>query len=125
MLFGCFVFLIVAWRPALRGGWTDRSMVASVRAVLVRVWPVAALATILMLAPGLLVEEGEKLGQMVGLVEKPPKVQAQPAPPHVDAEQPADVAMKLRDKGWSPYRVRFDDGQAAWIVSSLDKLNRL
>ena len=42
-----------------------------------------------------------------------------------DAEQPADVAMKLRDKGWSPYRVRFDDGQAAWIVSSLDKLNRL
>jgi len=42
-----------------------------------------------------------------------------------DAEQPADVAMKLRDRGWSPYRVRFDDGQAAWIVSSLDKLNRL
>ena len=42
-----------------------------------------------------------------------------------DAEHPADVAMKLRDKGWSPYRVRFDDGQAAWIVSSLDKLNRL
>jgi len=48
------------------------------------------LATILMLAPGLLVEEGEKLGQMVGLVEKPPKVQAQPAPSHVDAEPPAD-----------------------------------
>jgi hypothetical protein len=38
-----------------------------------------------------------------------------------DAEQPADVAMKLRDKGWSPYRVRFDDSQAAWIVSSLER----
>jgi copper transport protein len=48
-LFGCLVFLIVAWRPALRGGWADRSMVATVRAALVRVWPVAALATVLML----------------------------------------------------------------------------
>jgi len=38
-----------------------------------------------------------------------------------DAEQPADVAMKLRDRGWSPYRVRFDDSQAAWIVSSLER----
>ena len=37
-----------------------------------------------------------------------------------DAEQPAEVAIKLREKGWSPYRVRFDDTQAAWIVSSLD-----
>ena len=42
-----------------------------------------------------------------------------------DAEQPADVATKLRDKGWSPYRVRFDHSQAAWIVSSLDKLHRV
>jgi hypothetical protein len=38
-----------------------------------------------------------------------------------DAEQPADVALKLRDKGWSPYRVRFDDSQAAWIASSLER----
>ena len=36
------------------------------------------------------------------------------------SEQPADVAIRLRERGWNPYRVRFDDGQAAWIVSSLD-----
>jgi hypothetical protein len=31
--------------------------------------------------------------------------------------------MKARDKGWSPYRVRFDDNQAAWIVSTFDRTN--
>jgi hypothetical protein len=36
-----------------------------------------------------------------------------------DAEQPAEVAIKIREQGWSPYRVRFDDTKAAWIVSSL------
>ena len=41
-----------------------------------------------------------------------------------DAEQPADVAIKIREKGWNPYRVRFDDSQAAWIVSSLDQFHR-
>ena len=35
------------------------------------------------------------------------------------AEQPADVAIKLRERGWNPYRVRFDEAQAAWIVSNL------
>src|SRR5947207_10900418 len=49
VLFGSLVFLTVAWRPALGGGWADRSMVEAVRAVLVRIWPLAALATILML----------------------------------------------------------------------------
>ena len=42
-----------------------------------------------------------------------------------DADQPAEVAIKLREKGWSPYRVRFDDIQAAWIVSSLDYMRPL
>jgi hypothetical protein len=37
-----------------------------------------------------------------------------------DAEKPADIAIKIRDKGWKPYRVRFDDGHSAWIVSSLE-----
>jgi hypothetical protein len=37
-----------------------------------------------------------------------------------DSEQPATIAIKMREKGWSPYRVRFDDNQAAWIVSSLN-----
>ena len=40
-----------------------------------------------------------------------------------DAEEPARVSMQARDKGWSPYRVRFDDIQAAWIVSSFDRAN--
>jgi hypothetical protein len=40
-----------------------------------------------------------------------------------DAEEPARISMKVRDKGWTPYRVRFDDSQAAWIVSSFDPVN--
>ena len=39
-----------------------------------------------------------------------------------ETEQPADVSMRVREKGWLPYRVRFDGSQAAWIVSSLDYL---
>jgi len=38
-----------------------------------------------------------------------------------DAEQPAEVAIKLREKGWKPYRVRFDHDKAAWIVASLGR----
>jgi hypothetical protein len=37
----------------------------------------------------------------------------------LSSEQAVDVAMKLREKGWSPFRVRFDENQASWIVSSL------
>ena len=40
-------------------------------------------------------------------------------------DQPADVAIKLRENGWNPYRVRFDSDQATWIVSSLDKFHRI
>ena len=35
-----------------------------------------------------------------------------------EAEPPVEVSIKVRDKGWLPYRVRFDESQAAWIVSS-------
>ena len=35
------------------------------------------------------------------------------------ADQPADVAIKLREHGWAPYRVRFDDAKAAWVASAL------
>jgi hypothetical protein len=35
------------------------------------------------------------------------------------AEAPAQVSMRVRQEGWEPYRVRFDESQAAWIVSSL------
>jgi hypothetical protein len=38
-----------------------------------------------------------------------------------EAEQPAEVSIRVREKGWVPYRVRFDESQAAWIVSSLDQ----
>ena len=40
-----------------------------------------------------------------------------------DAEDPAQVSMRLRDKGWAPYKVRFDDGQSAWIVSTFDRFS--
>ena len=33
----------------------------------------------------------------------------------------AEVAIKLREKGWQPYRVRFDHDKAAWIVASLGR----
>jgi hypothetical protein len=35
-------------------------------------------------------------------------------------EQPFRITMKLREKGWNPYRVRFDAGAEAWIVSVID-----
>src|SRR5262245_12909936 len=36
-----------------------------------------------------------------------------------DVEQPANISMKIRDKGWKPFRVRFDDANSAWVVSTL------
>jgi len=35
-------------------------------------------------------------------------------------ESAADISMKMREKGWAPYRVRFDHAKESWIVSSLD-----
>jgi hypothetical protein len=39
-----------------------------------------------------------------------------------EADEPAEVSIRVREKGWLPYRVRFDEGQAAWIVSSFHML---
>jgi hypothetical protein len=35
-------------------------------------------------------------------------------------DEPAVVALKLREKGWHPYRVRLDDSAEAWIASVID-----
>ena len=40
-----------------------------------------------------------------------------------DGEEPARVSMRARENGWSPYRVRFDENHAAWIVSSFETTN--
>jgi len=34
-----------------------------------------------------------------------------------DAEQPADIAIRVREEGWKPFRVRFDNSNLAWVVS--------
>jgi hypothetical protein len=36
-----------------------------------------------------------------------------------EAERSTDISLKVREEGWKPYRVRFDDKRPAWIVSSL------
>jgi hypothetical protein len=41
-----------------------------------------------------------------------------------DAEKAADVAIRIREKGWKPYRVKFDDDNSTWIVSSLTQANQ-
>jgi len=35
------------------------------------------------------------------------------------AEDPVQISLRVRQAGWLPYRVRFDESQAAWVVSSL------
>ena len=37
------------------------------------------------------------------------------------ADEPVQVSLKVRQAGWMPYRVRFDDILAAWVVSSLTR----
>jgi hypothetical protein len=39
------------------------------------------------------------------------------APKH---SQPAEVALALREKGWTPYRVRFDSEGEQWIANVID-----
>ena len=41
-----------------------------------------------------------------------------------DAEQPADIAIRVREEGWKPFRVRFDNSNSAWVVSTLEYTNR-
>jgi hypothetical protein len=40
-------------------------------------------------------------------------------------EKPVLIALKLRERGWDPYRVSFDPYAGAWIVSVLGKTNPL
>jgi hypothetical protein len=35
-------------------------------------------------------------------------------------DEPADVALRLREKGWQPYRVRLDEAAGAWIALVID-----
>ena len=35
-------------------------------------------------------------------------------------DEPAVVALKLREKGWHPYRVRVDETAGAWIAAVID-----
>ena len=35
-------------------------------------------------------------------------------------DEPAVVALKLREKGWQPYRVRLDEAAGAWIAAVID-----
>jgi hypothetical protein len=47
----------------------------------------------------------------------------QPTPTGVFAapdDEPAVVALKLREKGWHPYRVHLDETAAAWIAAVID-----
>jgi len=35
-------------------------------------------------------------------------------------DEPAAVALKLREKGWQPYRVRLDEIAGVWIAAVID-----
>ena len=35
-------------------------------------------------------------------------------------DEPAVVALKLREKGWHPYRVRRDETAGTWIAAVID-----
>jgi hypothetical protein len=35
-------------------------------------------------------------------------------------DEPAVVALKLREKGWQPYRVRLDEAAETWIAAVID-----
>jgi hypothetical protein len=39
------------------------------------------------------------------------------APP---TAQPAEVALALREKGWMPYRIRFEPEADVWIAKVID-----
>lgn len=37
------------------------------------------------------------------------------------AEKPVVVALRLRDRGWDPYRVSFDANAGKWVASVFQK----
>ena len=34
--------------------------------------------------------------------------------------QTCDIALAVREKGWAPYRVRFDPEESAWVAKVID-----
>ncbi len=38
-----------------------------------------------------------------------------------DRAKPYEVALALREKGWAPYRVRFDAEEAVWVANVIDR----
>jgi len=34
--------------------------------------------------------------------------------------KPVEVALALREKGWAPYRIRFEPEEDAWIAKVID-----
>jgi hypothetical protein len=34
--------------------------------------------------------------------------------------QPVEIALALREKGWAPYRIRFDPEEDVWIAKVID-----
>ena len=36
------------------------------------------------------------------------------------SEEPVQIALRLRDKGWTAYRIRFDVEAGAWLASVID-----
>ncbi|MGH2722261.1 MAG: copper resistance CopC family protein, partial [Actinomycetota bacterium] len=61
-LFGPLLFLLAAWRPRVPGGPTDRAMTRATARLLLRTWPVAALAGVLVLVTEASIEAGVGLG---------------------------------------------------------------
>jgi hypothetical protein len=34
--------------------------------------------------------------------------------------EPSEITPKIREKGWIPYRIRFDTTDGVWIVTVID-----
>jgi len=37
--------------------------------------------------------------------------------------EPVEVSLALRDRGWTPYRIWFDEGEGAWIAAVIYRLD--
>lgn len=40
------------------------------------------------------------------------------------SEEPAEISLRLRDKGWSAYSIHFDARENAWIAQVFDPKTR-
>ncbi len=43
----------------------------------------------------------------------------------VATEKPVVVALRLRERGWDPYKVSFDDAGGAWIALVFERAHKL